>query len=105
MTLPFHFDFPKESSVYRILNYNAVLYQLACSACHPSSLLLFHLALFFCSFRERASQKAVEGGSKQGTNRHSQISNEFLQLGLKLAELSGETQIAESPGNSQVMKA
>lgn len=47
----------------------------------------------------------MEGGSKQGTNRHSQISNEFLQLGLKLAELSGETQIAESPGNSQVMKA
>lgn len=82
-----------------------MLRQLASSACHPSSLLLFHPALFFCSFKEGASHKAAEGGSKQGTNWHSQIPHEFLQLGLRLAELSGETQITEGPENSQVMEA
>lgn len=93
MTLTFYFCFPKECSVYRIWNYKCVII-LACLICVPC-LLLFHLAPFFCSFKEQASQKAVEGGSKQRTNRHSQIFNEFLQLGLKLVELSEETQITE----------
>jgi len=29
------------------------------------AILLFHRAPFYCSFKEQASQKAVEGGSKQ----------------------------------------
>lgn len=94
-----------KSSVYKLLTPRAVLYQLVFSACHPSSLLLFHLTLSFCSFKERASQEAVEGGSKQRTNRHSQIFNEFLQLALNLAKLSGDTQITEGPPKSQVLRA
>lgn len=90
-----------------MLRYTSLLNLL----CHPSSLLLF---ILLCSFvlpknkphkkqgREAANR---EGGSKQRTNRHSHIFNEFLQLGLKLVELSGETQITEGPENSQVMKA
>lgn len=108
MTLTFHFRFRKEPSVYRILNYNAVLYQLACLICLPTLVPSPFPSCSVLLFFQRTSLTKSSGGRQQTANKSPFTNiffNEFLQLGLKLAGLSGEMQIAEGPENSQVMKA
>lgn len=107
MTLTFRFRFRKESSVYRILNYNAVLYQLACLICLPTLVPSPFPSCSVLLFFQRTSLTKSSGGRQQTANKSpfTDFFNEFPQLGLKLAGLSGEMQIAEGPENSQVMKA